>query len=263
MKAVTLMYHDVVEPGRPEASGFPTPDAHLYKLTRQDFAAHLEAISRTAGAAVGTTEHLRQHSRPPVLLTFDDGGISFFDPIAPMLEQHGWRGHFFISTDFIDTPGFLTRDHVRELRRRGHVIGSHSCSHPLRMAACSVEQLRREWKDSVHLLSSILGEPVAVASVPGGWFAPKVLSTAAEAGIRILFNSEPVTRGFMQEGCLVLGRFSFQDGSPAQQAAALASGDFWPAFRQKLFWDTKKIAKAIGGPAYMRIRERLLAGRLI
>src|SRR5262245_47304812 len=47
---------------------------------------------------------------------------------------------------------------------------------------------------SRELLRDILGESVTVASVPGGYYGRAVAETAAEAGIRVLFNSEPTTR---------------------------------------------------------------------
>src|ERR1035441_2291980 len=94
MQAVAIMYHDVVENGDFESSGFSGEGAHVYKLRREDFVRHLDAIAR-ATAAVGT---VRQLEGRPVLLTFDDGGVSFLHPIADLLESRGWRGPFFITT---------------------------------------------------------------------------------------------------------------------------------------------------------------------
>ena len=51
-----------------------------------------------------------------------------------MLERYGWPGYFFVATDWIGRPGFLNAAQFRELDSRGHVIGSHSCSYPERMA---------------------------------------------------------------------------------------------------------------------------------
>src|SRR5437879_513325 len=115
------MYHDVVEDGNYASSGFPGEGADLYKLGRREFARHLEAIR----AAIGSRE---------VCLTFDDGGVSAYERVAGMIEQFDWRGYFFVTTDWIGRPGFLNAAQICELDRRGHVMGSHSCSHPTRMA---------------------------------------------------------------------------------------------------------------------------------
>ena len=82
MQALAIMYHDVVENGDFESSGFPGEGAHVYKLRREDFERHLDAIA-AATAAVGTVRKLEGR---PVLLTFDDGGVSFHHPIADLLE---------------------------------------------------------------------------------------------------------------------------------------------------------------------------------
>jgi peptidoglycan/xylan/chitin deacetylase (PgdA/CDA1 family) len=247
--AVTLLYHDVVPRGREDDSGFPGAGAARYKLTPDEFAEHLAAINRAAGLAAATSE---------LLLAFDDGGVSALDPIADLLERHGLRGSFFITTDHIGTATFLSAAQIHELRRRGHTIGSHSCSHPARMSCCSREELLREWRQSCGVLNDILGELVTVASVPGGYYSRAVAEAAAEAGIRILFNSEPTTRTRTVDGCLVLGRYTVYRGMSARTAAALAVGRRWPRWRQALWWNVKKAVKAVGGRAYLGLREKLL-----
>src|SRR6267142_6010714 len=102
----------------------------------------------------------------PVLLTFDDGGESAYGCVADLLERAGWRGHFLITTDFLDRPGFVTRAQVRDLAARGHEIGSHTCSHPTPMAGCRWEHLVDEWTRSTAVLADVLGAPVRLASVP-------------------------------------------------------------------------------------------------
>src|SRR4029078_6811863 len=97
---------------------------------------------------------------------------------------------------------------IRALHARGHVIGSHSCSHPARMALCDGEQMRREWEESGPVLSDILGVPVRAASVPGGYFSNRVADAAARAGIRALFTSEPTTRVWPRGGLPTFGRYS-------------------------------------------------------
>ncbi len=254
MRARSLMFHDVVENGDYQSSGFPGEGAHLYKLERAPFERHLAAIA-AAAPSVATLPALAPNS---VLLTFDDGGASFHHPIAPLLEQHGWRGHFFITTDRIGTPGFLTEAQILDLHRRGHVVGSHSCSHPTRMSALSRPELDREWRQSLARLSAILGEPVTVASVPGGFYSSQVGQSAQAAGIRALFTSEPTARISSLAGCLVLGRYSLQRGMGPEWSAGFAAGRPAQCLRQAALWKAKRIAKTLGGTAYLKLRTALL-----
>jgi peptidoglycan/xylan/chitin deacetylase (PgdA/CDA1 family) len=261
MRLLALEYHDVVAGEAFDASGFPGPDAASYKMRRPDFDAHLAAIAaayagpqRTvlapgaADAAGGPT---------PVVLTFDDGGVTAYTETVDPLERHGWRGHFFITTDYLGAPGFVSREQLREMHRRGHVLGSHSCSHPLRMSQCPAAQIDREWRESVAILSDVLGEPVTVASVPGGGYARHVAEAAAAAGIRYLFTSEPVTSTHVVDGCRVIGRYTLRRSTPAALAARLAVGDLAPRARQWATWNAKKVVKRTAGSLYLQTRRWL------
>jgi peptidoglycan/xylan/chitin deacetylase (PgdA/CDA1 family) len=245
---LALLYHDVVPAGRDDDSGFPGPGAARYKLAPAEFAAHLDAIRAAVPRAPG---------KEP-LLTFDDGGASSYDPIAGLLEAKGWRGRFFITTDHIGRPGFVTAGQLRELHARGHVLGSHSCSHPERMSRCPRAQVVEEWQCSREVLADILGAEVTSASVPGGFYSRQVAEAAAEAGLTQLFNSEPTMRASTVGGLTVLGRYTIYRGMSARSAAALAVGRWWPRMRQAVLWSMKKAAKGVGGQAYLRLRHRVL-----
>jgi peptidoglycan/xylan/chitin deacetylase (PgdA/CDA1 family) len=194
----------------------------------------------------------------PLFLTFDDGGSSAHTSIADRLEKHGWKGHFLVTTDYIGKRGFLIKEQIRDLRQRGHVIGTHSASHPPWMSRCSWRQLVAEWTTSVKVLSELLDEQVIVASVPGGHYSKQVARAASHAGIKVLFNSEPITRRHQVDGCLVLGRYTIIRGTSPALVTRIACGDPASRFRQFLFWNTKKVFKFFGGKAYLRIRSLAL-----
>jgi hypothetical protein len=261
MRAIALTYHDVVEKNDYDSSGFLGPDADIYKLSHQEFRSHLQAIHETVRRpAVTLVERTRDWgSACPVLLTFDDGGASAYSAIAEMIEEYGWRGHFFVPTDCIGRAGFLNAKQIRALRQRGHIIGSHSCSHPYRMSALGWDDVVREWNTSCRLLSEILGEPVRVASIPGGYYSRKVASAAATAGIEVLFTSEPTMQAHRIDGCLVLGRYGIRKGTPAEFAAGLVALRFWPRWRQVVVWKVKWAAKFALGEHYIRLRKLLLS----
>jgi peptidoglycan/xylan/chitin deacetylase (PgdA/CDA1 family) len=256
VKALSILYHDVTNPEDYDSSGFPGPAAAHYKLAWPHFEAHLQAIHAILRAAPATIFQVVTEPAPAprFLLTFDDGGISSLR-IAERLEQFGWRAHFFIPTDCIGKPGFLNSGHILRLRRNGHIIGSHSCSHPRRMSSCSWEQLVREWKQSADILTQIVGKPITIASVPGGNYSPQVGRAAATAGLRVLFTSEPTTRLRTVDHCLILGRYGILRGMSAASAANLAGGRFVPCLRQLVAWKLKMGLKSVGGGFYERFRD--------
>jgi peptidoglycan/xylan/chitin deacetylase (PgdA/CDA1 family) len=256
MRCLALEYHDVVR-AHPDESGFPGSAAASYKLRADAFGEHLDAIAREGGTVTGI-EGPWPAGRAPVALTFDDGGASALTEVAPALARFGWVGHFFVTTGRIGTTGFLDAPGIVALRRAGHVVGSHSVSHPVRFAALSRSDMLREWRESRARLEDLLGEEARVASVPGGYFSPAVAQTASEAGIRILFTSEPTARVHRTGDCLVIGRFTLRQSSPADGAAALAAGKPVACFRQWALWNAKKAVKKVAAPAYLAVRDRLL-----
>src|SRR5215470_5296997 len=103
MPVVSLLFHDVFA-ASPRESGFESPAADRYKLSVRTFEAQLEGLARVEADA------------PHALaarITFDDGGASYYTIAAERLEARGWRGHCFVSTDFINQRGFLTAGQLR------------------------------------------------------------------------------------------------------------------------------------------------------
>jgi peptidoglycan/xylan/chitin deacetylase (PgdA/CDA1 family) len=261
----SLMYHDVYsDAASPEDSGFPGAGAAVYKLPCSSFKAHLERLANTLATPPSIlTRPDGPHDLPDPgswSLTFDDGGVSAFDLIAPLLEERGWRGHFFITTSRIGEPGFLNPSQIRSLHERGHRIGSHSHTHPERISALTPPDIALEWSASLRRLSEIVGEKVFLASVPGGYYSAAVGAAAAEVGVRILFHSEPVHRASRvgAPDCVLLGRYAIKGKTSAQTAASLALGSPGPRFRMRFCWSLRGVAKRLSGAGYVRLRRSLL-----
>jgi len=177
---------------------------------------------------------------------------------APMLERRGWRGHFFVTTDRIGGPGFLSREEIRALHEAGHVVGSHGVTHrPL--TALGEDEVRREWSESKALLEDLVGASVAVASVPTGRYSERVGLLAAEAGYEHVLTSEPWLEPRTLGSARAYGRFAIHAGTPPARVAALCS-----LSRPTLLWIgggwyVRKAAKAVLGPVYDPLRRRVLA----
>ena len=241
------MYHDVVEPGLEDASGFPGRDANSYKVSVAQFRDHLDAIL------------VRQTGKELPAFTFDDGGVGA-RIAADRLEAAGLRGYFFITANYVGAFGFLDAAAIADLDRRGHVIGSHSCSHPLRIGHCSLAQLHDEWTRSREILSGMLGRGIDVASVPGGDFRPAVAEAAAAAGFTNLFTSEPTAVSRATFGLMLHGRFTIRSWTSARTAAALSAGDYLPCTQQAVAWNIKKLGKQLAGERYLLYRRLVLGG---
>ena len=269
MRVVSLLFHDVYA-SDPRESGFRSPAADRYKLTVPDFEAQLDGL---AAADIETSwlaaERPRTSDAPitgpgsriPATITFDDGGESYYTLAAERLEALGWRGHCFVSTNFIGQRGFLSPAQLRELDTRGHLIGSHSASHPARFNSLTLAGMRAEWSDSRQKLEDVLGHAVTVGSVPGGYFSADVARTAADAGLRVLFTSEPTTRIAPAHDLVLMGRFTIRCGHPPDAAQRFVAAAPWARCGAWIGWNTKALIKPVLGPSYARIADWLLAPR--
>ena len=197
-------YHDVTD--APGDSGLQRPAATAYKLSPAAFGRHLDAIASASLRPELVTAIDPAMGGPHLLLTFDDGGKSALYA-SDELCRRGWLGHFFIITARIGERTFLDATEIRYLRQCGHVIGSHSHTHPSFFREQTPHQMMAEWATSCDRLADLLGEPCTVGSVPGGDISPVVLASAGAAGLRYLFTSEPRLVPQSVGGCWVLGRF--------------------------------------------------------
>ena len=273
MRVVSLLFHDVYLRD-PAESGFRSRAADRYKLPLGDFSDQLKGLALARPDAPMLARDLLVTGRSAgerFLMSVDDGGVSYFTVVADLLEALGWRGHCFVSTDFIGQRGFLDAAQLRDLDARGHVIGSHSASHPSRFSACSVPEMVSEWSRSRRTLEDILGHAVVEASVPGGYYSSAVARSAQDAGLRLLFTSEPTTaldhragyRGCADDspGCVAIGRFTIRHGDRKDLASRLVSGSPWPRFGAWASWNVKGLLKPLLGRQYPRLADRLLAGK--
>jgi hypothetical protein len=82
--------------------------------------------------------------------------------------------------------------------------------------------------------------------------------SAAAAGVEALFTSEPTANVGMLNGCRVLGRYVVQRGMPPEWSAGFATGSHSHCWRQSALWKAKRVAKSLGGSAYLQLRQAIL-----
>ena len=118
--------------------------------------------------------------RPLAIVTFDDGYRDNLSVAAPILEELGVPACFFVATGSIgsahrfawardagrDLP-LMSWEDVRQLRRRGFEIGSHTVTHR-RMSELSDAELEAELFESRRALEDELGEGIRVFAYPFG-----------------------------------------------------------------------------------------------
>lgn len=233
---VKLMYHDIVT-SSDKSSGFQNESAFQYKVEKTAFEEQIKALQGKN-----------------VVFSFDDGGVSFLTEAAPILEKYGFKGVFFIATDSIGTPGFLSANQIKELDKRGHIIGSHSCSHPHNMSLLLDSEIEREWEASIRVLEEILGHKVEIASIPNGYSSSIIIDKAKAAGIRHLYTSKPTDREAQSGEMHIIGRYVIHDKMTTDDVVGIVNSRFVRIVKY-LKWGVLEVIKKILGSRYDRVKS--------
>ncbi len=99
-----------------------------------------------------------------IYLTFDDGPDPHFTPqVLDLLDRRGHRATFFVLGVNANNEPQL----VRDLRRRGHAVGSHSQSHPKGWENKTLVVLR-DYLRGHRAVCRAAGEPVRLFRPPYG-----------------------------------------------------------------------------------------------
>ena len=212
-RVLSLLYHEVTD--NPKTTGFQRRKAFVYKHPLKEFRQHMEFFA-TCATHFGKYNDFGER----VLVTFDDGGKSNMIS-AQYLEELNISGHFFIVTSLIGSPHFLSADEIINLHKAGHVIGSHSHTHPNVFKSLTKKQMLSEWRNSKQILEDIIGETIECCSIPGGDANNLAYETAIAAGYKYVFNSDPTIYPKNAEGGYVFGRVSLKAGDSINKVKRL------------------------------------------
>ncbi len=187
------MYHWLRPQDLPSASRSPQLEitAELFErqmtwLSRADY----QSVSLSR-AVIGSGDA----SLParPVVITFDDGTLDFWEHARPVLERVGFSATLFVVSGYVGGRSSWDRDlgetarplmswdQIRQLHRQGFELGSHTHNHrPL--TELSEEQARSELSRSRRKLEDELGMAPQFLAYPRGCYDERHTRLAREAG---------------------------------------------------------------------------------
>ena len=180
----------------------------------------------------------------PARLTFDDGNDSDARVVAPLLAAAGLTASFFIPSDRIGTPGYVTEADIRAMHAAGMEIGSHGCAHLNWLDACDAE-IASDVAQSVERLARLINAPVRSVAIPYGCCDRRVLGVLRKLGIGRVYSSfrGPDVEGswLARRDCITSGMgpheiFAILTRKPAAAAAALNFLRIWRRAGNAAIW---------------------------
>jgi peptidoglycan/xylan/chitin deacetylase (PgdA/CDA1 family) len=126
--------------------------------------------------------------RHPARLTFDDGNATDATIALPVLQRAGKTASFFIPTDRIGTPGYVTEADIATLYAAGMEIASHGCAHLDWMNTRDVD-IAADVAQSIERLGKIINAPVRSVAIPYGHCDRRVLAVLRKLGVGRVYSS--------------------------------------------------------------------------
>lgn len=250
---ISLLLHDVTD--RPETSGFMQPTAFRYKHNTEHFREYLDVVAASGVPVRQLPQTDDCDGDTCVVFTFDDGGQAA-GIAADMLEDYGWRGSFFVTTDLIGKQGFMQRSQIRELHERGHLVGSHSCSHPDIFRDLPRHQMSYEWSESRKVLQDLLGDDISSVSIPGGDMNDATVEEAENVGYSHIFTSEQRTKPWRVKRARCYGRLAMLNTTSADTLRRWLLYPELGILPERILRFTKSSVKQMIAPVYSRLMER-------
>jgi peptidoglycan/xylan/chitin deacetylase (PgdA/CDA1 family)/SAM-dependent methyltransferase len=166
-----LMYHRIASNG-PEALS-------PYRVSPDRFERQLAYLQRYGytGLTMGEfhdswfSRGLQPAPGKPIVLTFDDAYLDFYENAWPLIRKYGFKATVFVPVDFVaghakwdseygEPAKLMNWEQIIELHEQGVRFGSHSCSHT-RESELSEIALYEEAKRSKDILEQNLSAEVS------------------------------------------------------------------------------------------------------
>ena len=254
---ICLMYHDVT-PGSNTTEG----SGEYFSVTRATFDEQLDQVA-SRGYRCGSVEQLVEGpaDRRAIACSFDDGNVGQFERAVPALVARGMSATFFVTTNWVGKPGYISWEGLREMKAAGMSIQSHTRSHPF-LSELGPDALREELRGSRDELDTQLEQVTTSLAFPGG-DPPRagLQPILRELGYRIIATSRwginsqlpSSTSPLWVKRCTVRGRM------PAADFRAILEGDRWLALRKGTRESAlRALRRSLGPTRYAKFRRGFL-----
>jgi peptidoglycan/xylan/chitin deacetylase (PgdA/CDA1 family) len=252
-RIVFLMYHELELPGRKLCQS--EPGYVRYILSLDAFREQMQYLRDSGFRGINVSEALAHPSQPSVCITFDDGCETDLIAATPVLREFTFHATFYVTAGFLDTPGYLSTQQLRELYSPAFEIGCHSMTHPY-LSDLSDSELKREIADAKIKIEQALSHSIDHFSCPGGRYNQRVLAQAKQAGFKSVANSD-FHANTATSNAYELGRIAILRDMTIDQFGAVCHGrGLWKKRLQHI--TGRVIQRTLGNRTYDQLRATLL-----
>ena len=157
-----------------------------------DFKEHLKSIQERGIEFVNPKnfeDQLKKNKlQRKILLTIDDGFLSFYKNAWPILKEKKIPFILFVSTREVGVFNYMTWDQIREISKEDFVeIGNHSHTHEY-LVDESNKQIKEDISKSISIFEKNLGKNSAFFSYPFGEYSKDFKKIIKDFGFKYAFG---------------------------------------------------------------------------
>ena len=178
---ISLMYH------RFEENKYPSTNIRI-----DDFKKHISIIENNNIKFINSNnfeEELKNNKlQRKILLTIDDGFLSFYENAWPILKKKKIPFILFVSTREVGANNYMTWEQIKELSKENFVeIGNHSHTHEY-LVDESKELIVEDIKKSISIFKEKLGKNSEFFSYPFGEYSLEFKDIIESFGFKYAFG---------------------------------------------------------------------------
>ena len=178
---ISLMYH------RFEENKYPSTNIKI-----NDFKEHLKIIEENKIKFINPKDFENElksnKSQRKILLTIDDGFLSFYENAWPILRERKIPFILFVSTREVGAFNYMTWEQIKQISKEDFVeIGNHSHTHEY-LADENNEIIKKDIKKSIKIFKENLGQNSIFFSYPFGEYSNNFKNIIKDFGFKYAFG---------------------------------------------------------------------------
>jgi len=178
---ISLMYH------RFEENKYPSTNIKI-----ADFKSHLEILRESNIKFINPKDFEKEindnKKQRKLLLTIDDGFLSFYNNAWPLLKKNKIPFILFVSTREIGSFNYMSWDQIKEISRENFVeIGNHSHTHEYLVDETD-EIIEADIQKSINIFKEKLGKNSEFFSYPFGEYSENFKYIIKKLGFKYAFG---------------------------------------------------------------------------
>jgi len=162
-------------------------------------------------------------TRKKVILTFDDGDVSNYHFVLPILKEKGFTETFFVTINEIGKEGRMDWTMIYDLTRNNMDIGSHGLSHSF-LTAHNNYTVLNELLMSKQILEKYTRKRIDFLSIPQGFYNKRILAIAKDVGFKAACVSDAGYNDLEGEDIFLLKRFTMRRNYRIDAFRAIVQG---------------------------------------